>query len=236
MIKYLKAIYRNIKFLFPDKIKLLLENFKLNSFKKYSYSQFGEDLLIMRYFNYADKVKYLDIGAFHPIKHSNTHLIHINKFDGGTVVDVMDHKLQNFIRKRPNIDIICAAVVPNHFPEKTLTMYNFDIMYSEIDTLDFKMALKQKNERNINFRSNKINTIKINELLKKDSFDLLNIDIEGLDIEVINSIDFKNIYKPRLIVFESHEGLIKMENLDNNGYKLLFFTGKSIAYYLDQKK
>lgn len=236
MYRFSRKIYSRLKFFLPIKVKRFIENLKLNSFKNESYSQFGEDLLIMRFFHKTKKVKYLDIGAFHPIKHSNTYKIHKYKYNGGTVVDIEKEKLNNFKKKRSNIEIICAAVVPNHFSKKILTMYNFDIMYSEIDTLDLKMALKQKNQRNINFRSNKINTIKINELLKKDNFDFLNIDIEGLDIEVINSIDFKYIYKPRLIVFESHEGLNKVENLEKNGYKLLFFMGKSIAYYLDQKE
>ena len=49
---------------------------KYNYFtKKYTYSQFGEDIIVNNFF--GDFVgTYVDIGCYHPIKYSNTALLH----------------------------------------------------------------------------------------------------------------------------------------------------------------
>lgn len=42
-----------------------------------------------------------------------------------------------------------------------------------------------------------------------EDFDFVNIDIEGMDEKIINSIDFKSIHKPKLICFEDHNSYLK---------------------------
>ena len=62
----------------------------------------------------------------------------------------------------------------------------------------------------------------------------INIDIEGLDEELILSLDFKNIYSPKLICFEVYMPLSNRpvyNFLEKNGYCHLFTTGGSVAYY-----
>ena len=51
---------------------------------KISYSQSGEDLVLIKYLKYKkiNNGKYLDIGAFHPRWVSNTHILHKKNFSG----------------------------------------------------------------------------------------------------------------------------------------------------------
>ena len=42
--------------------------------KRKTYSQCGEDIFIKKFFQDCPKGKYLDIGAFNPIKYNNTYL------------------------------------------------------------------------------------------------------------------------------------------------------------------
>ena len=77
-----------------------------------------------------------------------------------------------------------------------------------------------------------INQIDINTILSKKHFDLINIDVEGIDELIINSIDF-SIYQPRMIVYESFDPFSSSktkELLHRNGYTLLFISGGSIGY------
>lgn len=215
-----------------------ITNFKFNFYFKKSYSQFGEDLIIYNFFEKVKKYKknYLDIGAYHPTMISNTHLLHRNNWCG-YVVDTSDFKLKIFKRKRgASVKTINRAVVSNDENKEKLSFYFFDLPFSEIDTLSEKFAVEKKRERNINYLKKEIKTLKINDLLKKEDFDFVNIDIEGMDEKIINSIDFKSIYKPKLICFEDHNFYRKDENsyvhLINNGYKHLFTSGPSVGFYL----
>ena len=51
-------------------------------FKKKSYSQCGEDLFIENFFKNKNYGTYLDIGAFNPIKFSNTLLLYKKGWKG----------------------------------------------------------------------------------------------------------------------------------------------------------
>ena len=68
------------KYLLKSKFLYFLYLFYLGSKYKYftkknSYSQFGEDLIINNFFgNFVGT--YVDIGCYHPIKYSNTALLH----------------------------------------------------------------------------------------------------------------------------------------------------------------
>ena len=65
LIKYLKTIFNN--------------KTEEELFKKISYSQLGEDLIIEFVFNGIgiNKINYLDIGAHHPIEINNTYLFYL---------------------------------------------------------------------------------------------------------------------------------------------------------------
>ena len=78
---------------------------------------------------------------------------------------------------------------------------------SPLNTLDqnhLKFLKKNFLFKNRDFKEKKIKTENINNILKKYKFnkvDFLNIDLEGLEYEVIKSINFKK-YKINLICIE----------------------------------
>ena len=57
---------------------------------------------------------------------------------------------------------------------------------------------------NIEYTTEEVNQISINSLLQKKHFDLINVDVEGLDELIVNSIDFKK-FQPTMIVYESFD-------------------------------
>jgi hypothetical protein len=115
----------------------------------------------------------------------------------------------------------------------------FNSLYSEIDTVSEEFALEMSSRKDLTFRKEAIRCMKINEVLSLDNFDFLNIDIEGLDEEVVSSIDFSKIYKPRIICFEKQNSFVDSNssaimNLKKNGYRHLFTSGPSMGYYLNE--
>ena len=202
-----------------------------------SYSQYGEDLIINDFFKrYFDiKGNYLDIGAFHPKMISNTHLLHTLGWRG-TIIDLDDFKIDLFKRNRKGkVNTLKRVVIPGYSGQKkSYSVYKFKKPFSEIDTLDRKVAEEITSRLGLEFIEEKVESVGINDLLKEQKFNFVNIDIEGVDEEVILSIDFNNIKLPELIVFESWKplsGITSVEYLENNGYMHLFTSGGSIGYF-----
>ena len=169
-----------------------LEKFFL---KKKSYSQCGEDIFILEFFK--DKISkgiYLDIGAFNPIKFNNTYLLH-KKGWKGTNIDLNQTSIDLFNILRPNDENICAAISDK---VEKVEVY-IENLFSPLNTISpdrFKLFDNDKLKGKTYF----IETKMINNLINH-KFDFLNIDIEGLDIKVLKSINLK-FYNPKLICIE----------------------------------
>ena len=168
-----------------------LEKFFL---QRNSYSQCGEDRFITKFFKKQKKGIYLDIGAFNPIKYSNTYLLY-KKGWKGINIDLNKTSIDLFNIFRPNDKNICAAISNKEESVKV----NIENIFSPLNTISFNRS-KKLNSENIKRNSYYIRSKKINKIIKI-KFDFLNIDIEGLDIKVLKSIKL-NFYKPKLICIE----------------------------------
>src|SRR5262249_37716331 len=81
------------------------------SFARTSFSQEGEDLLIDRIFERQDRGTYVDVGAHHPRRFSNTELLHRRGWRGVNI-DATPGSMAAFRRLRPrdiNLEIGIAA-------------------------------------------------------------------------------------------------------------------------------
>jgi hypothetical protein len=77
-----------------------------------SYSQFGEDLVVRTHFaeNFDNSTgRFIDVGAFHPFKYSNTMLLSQLGWRGINV-DCDPVKIARFEKLRPQDQNICPAV------------------------------------------------------------------------------------------------------------------------------
>ena len=98
-----------IKYKFLLKIYLYYYYFKFNFFSKKTYSQFGEDIIIKKYFkNFIGK--YVDIGCYHPIKYSNTALLYKKGWTGINIdLNKTTIDLFNFTRLRDKNIFACLS-------------------------------------------------------------------------------------------------------------------------------
>ena len=135
----------NKKFLIKSKILFTIYLFFLGIkyryfLKKKTYSQFGEDLLIDKFFgNYIGK--YVDIGCFHPIKYSNTALLN-KKGWRGINIDLNEVSIEFFNACRKD-DLNITACLSDK--KEDVIIY----MDSEFSPLN---SIYLQNSKNFNFK------------------------------------------------------------------------------------
>jgi hypothetical protein len=171
-----------------------------------SYSLYGEDIVISHLFHELGIAKgvYVDIGSFHPKWISNTHLLATSGWTG-VAVDIDKFKTDLFTKYRNGCQSITAAVTAND-DEKKIKCYCFDRLLSEWDTLSLDEAELRSSTWGVKFEETEIETIGINDVLKATGtnfIDYINIDIEGIDEDLIHAIDFK-LYNIKCIQFENN--------------------------------
>ena len=172
--------------------------FKNNFFiNKKTYSMNGEDLFIENFFK-NKKGLYVDVGAYHPLELNNTYLLHKRKWKGVNI-DINPLSIDYFNFLRPN-DINLNLGVAKKNSSK---MMYFQKNKSPLNTLNLSHAKKIFSNK---FKQKRIKTKTLTTILDKTKFkgkeiDFLNIDTEGNDLEVLQSLDFKK-YIPKLICVE----------------------------------
>jgi len=154
-------------------------------------SQFGEDKFILDLFDKDYKGKYLDLGCYHPTRHSNTHILYQSGWTGINIdLNPLTIELFNFMRPK---DINYNIGISNSEEEKELYFIN---EFNTQNTLDKNQLNFLKNHHNVKDREilkTKLKTKKLETILLDNNFhniDFFNIDIEGHELEVIESIDF----------------------------------------------
>lgn len=170
-----------------------------------SFSQEGEDLIIRRFFEKKSRGFYVDIGAHHPIRFSNTYHFYQRGWRGINI-DACPGSMKIFekIRTRDiNLELGVGA------SETTLDYYMFD----EPALNSFSKPLSEERDRESSFHIVDIKSIPIQPLHKildrhlakhATEIDFFNVDVEGLDLEVLASNDWDR-YAPTLIITEALE-------------------------------
>ena len=183
-------------------------------YKRKNYSQFDEDIFLTEFFKKKKKGKFVDLGAFHPIRYNNTYLLY-RKGWNGTNIDLNQTSIDmfNIVRSRDNNK--CALISNERNIKKTVYFeHNFSAGNS-INLINDPQKILTKE---------KIMTSSTFNDLVQHKFDFLNIDLEGHDYVVLKTIDLK-YYQPDLICVEILENT-KDKNkifkfMEDNKFKLI---------------
>lgn len=195
-------VFEKLKRLLPSHYKYL------NS----SYSQEGEDILLQRLFSDQRYGFYVDVGAHHPVRFSNTFALYKKGWTGINIEPNPEmHSL--FKKKRPrDINVNCGVDAING----TLEYY----MFNEPALNTFDPDLVKSRLSNTTYFVNKtiqIEVYPLSELLeqfapKNRNIDFLSVDVEGLDLNVLMSNNWAK-FRPKYLLAEQLE-LESIENLD----------------------
>lgn len=166
-----------------------------------SYSQAGEDAILQ--FLFYDKhkmpIRYLDIGTNYPDVHNNTYIFYRKKCRG-VCVEANPALIPMIKRLRPGDTVLNMGVSVNSATEADF--YIFD--GHAINTFDRNEAEKRAASGIHPIKAVvKVPLVGINELIAAhfDTWpDLLSLDIEGLDLQVLQTLDFSKYPIPVICV------------------------------------
>jgi FkbM family methyltransferase len=179
----------------------------LNSYahglRRKTFSQHGEDALIQSLFAGQASGLYVDIGASHPFRISNTFQLYRQGWHGVTVEPIPS--LGRLHRRwRPRDTLLPIAIGPQ---AGALTF--FEMLPSVLSTLDRATADRYCAEGKAEIlKTYEIAVMTPMQLCTQHvgerTIDFLSMDIEGLDVRTLHAIDFKKV-RPRLICIELND-------------------------------
>ena len=146
-------------------------------------TQFGEDKYIINFFPKNYRGKYLDLGCYHPTKHNNTYLMYKSGWRGINI-DLNPSCIDMFNIIRKDDENICSVIGGQN---KDVNVY-VEHLFSAANTIDKKIYDKDQKGNKL-FK--KVITSKMRRFkdIVKKKFDFLNIDVEGIDYEILKTID-----------------------------------------------
>lgn len=165
------------------------------------YGQDGEDLILDRLLERQAQGFYVDVGAHHPVRFSNTHMFYKRGWRGINI-DAMPGSMKKFERVRPrDINIECGVAGS----AGKLMYYRFN--EPALNTFDAAEAqLKNKPPYQlldiVEVTVERLDTLLERHLPVGQEIDFLSVDVEGKDEEVLRSNDWSR-YRPRFILAET---------------------------------
>jgi FkbM family methyltransferase len=222
----------------PDRRLLgwrLAEGAALRFGARVSFSQEGEDCVISRFFDGTPSGFYVDVGAHHPIRFSNTFALYLRGWHGVNI-DAQPGSMKRFRRLRPR-DVNLELAVGSE--DGSLVLTQFD--EPALNTLDpslipDRLAAGYRVIGEATVRVQPLATVLDQYVGGSTDIDLLTVDVEGLDVAVLSSNDW-NRYRPRLVCVESLRSTRDNDGDDATrsfcesvGYRVLGATYNSLLF------
>jgi FkbM family methyltransferase len=196
--------FNQIKYKFRERTKtaiFILTRGRYNPYGVSCFGQDGEDMLLNRIFGMKNNGFYVDIGAHHPFRFSNTYNLYRRGWTGINV-DAEPGSMLPFERHRKrDINIECGVGKSKGM----FTYYRFN--ESALNTFNSTEAeLKNKlpnfvlNETQIMVQP--LGTLLDLHLPPGQTIDFLSIDVEGNEYDVLTSNNW-DLYRPEIILAET---------------------------------
>lgn len=180
---------------------------KLPPWVRSSVSEQGEDLVLMRIFKALKmpRPSYLDIGSHDPIRFNNTYKLYTNG-SRGVLVEPNPFFCDKSKKARPGDKVLNIGI---GITDQQAADYYIIRDRSLLNTFSKQQAdrlVKISGPRAIE-KVIKMPLVNINKVIAqhfKKAPDLISIDVEGLDLDIIKSLDFEK-YRPAVFCVETLE-------------------------------
>jgi FkbM family methyltransferase len=197
-------------------------------FSKLSYSQFGEDLLVEVMLRKIENGIYVDIGAHHPRRISNTHLLNLKGWSGINV-DLDPKLIERFLTERPK-DISLVAALSDKEEVVRVRLFNEGavntISDAAVEAYKNQWAIREEFE----ISSTTLKSLLDGHLPPGKRVNFLNVDVEGVDLKVLRGNDW-NTYRPELVVVEI-QGLDLRRLLESDIVRFMADVGYKMVGYM----
>ena len=200
-----------------------------------SWSQEGEDMILLRFFEYRRDGFYVDVGAHHPRRFSNTCALYRRGWHGINI-DATPGAMQAFRRERPR-DVNIEAAVSRDGRDLVLQQYDesalnrFDTSTArQLDAARFQASSK------VTMKTRTLADLMTKHVPAGQQIDLLSVDVEGMDLEVLEGNDWSK-YRPHCVLVELVVNSVREAQasdihryLQNLGYDLFAKTMYTLFY------
>ena len=197
-----------------------------------SYAQNFEDVILWRALRDVENGFYVDVGAADPQENSVTRFFYEQGWSGINV-EPADEYFATLMQERPRDTNLKVAVGRE---AGIRPLYAFDIGLS---TLDPKVSARHES---VGLRGHEIvlPLTKILEGFRQRTIHFLKIDVEGVEVEVVESLDLDQI-RPWIIVIEATEPNSTISTraiwehlITNRRYSFAYFDGLNCFYVADE--
>ncbi len=181
-----------------------------------SYSQNDEEAVLLAHFGNKADGTFLEIGAFHPTKYSNTRAL-IERGWSGVMVEMSPYALVDLVeayRDNPRVCIVAGAVTVEPRPpvDSWLVPQDKDIDGALTTTEAWHRdkwagSLAAHGRKHVPFVTATISMAELVSMLPKQ-VDLVSIDTEGTSVQVAASFDFDRFGVTAAVI--EHDGADKV--------------------------
>lgn len=172
-------------------------------------SFFGEDVLLRRLLKTVSHGTYVDVGCNHPIIGSNTYGLYSDGWSG-LVIDPNPKFVIDYRQVRPR-DIHVVAGIAAETGSMTYHVFDPDVF----NTLSRVQAAEMIAQGRRKLGEAIVPCVRLSDLIAEHlgdrQIDILNIDCEGMDLEVLQTLDF-NANRPTAIVVEDAAGFYALRD------------------------
>ncbi len=186
-------------------------------------------MILRRVFQDKSNGFYVDIGAHHPRRFSNTYFFYRNGWSGINI-DPNPDAIRQFRSERPkdqNLQVGVAdrtAIMKYYcFDEPALNTFDGEMVQSRLASEPFKLV------ETMDIRVERLDDILRRHLPSKQVIDFLSVDVEGLDLAVLRSNDWQ-LFRPYYVLTELLNSTLE-QAISSDTYRFM----KSCDYVLFAK-
>jgi FkbM family methyltransferase len=217
------------------------DNVELNE-RDYAYEIFGqegEDGLLRRWFeNKQEPGFYVDVGAHHPFRFSNTYRFYKQGWSGLNI-EANPDALALFERYRPrDLNLQCLVAEEDGVEHEYILFGEGAYNTANPASRDNLASMGIHATHAITLRSRRLDSLLEEHLPSGRDITLLSVDVEGLDLQVLRSNDWTR-FRPEVVVTETWLDLLNpMSNaacafMVEQGYKLRSYLHMSALFQRD---
>jgi len=172
------------------------------------FSQRGEQKQILKYFEGKTNGRFLDIGAADGKTFSTTHALALRGW-GGVCIEPNPHMLAPLLKlyaDREDIHIVCMAAIPADYSDSqpsTGIWLTQDFLSSSDPA-----HVKRWEAVGVKFRKAEVGEFPVRELRFYGEFHMINIDVEGGNVELLRAMPPDVMKRCKLICIE-HDSMDK---------------------------
>ena len=173
-----------------------------------SYSQEGEDMILNRIFEDRPQGFYVDIGAHHPRRFSNTYFFYKRGWSGINVEPNPDLiRVFNAERKR-DLNLQCGVAECEgilryySFNDPALNTFDNNVVASRLKNTPYRLVGQ------VDISVNRLDNILTRHLPRNTHIDFLSVDVEGMDFSVLKSNNW-SLFRPSYVLTEVLETSLK---------------------------